>query len=77
MKKHYDFSNAKHESKFYRHFDKLVFPPYANLEVIERERIAAMKMDEKTYREIAASCDPSGKVQKPCKATPAKKERRK
>lgn len=77
MKKHYDFSKAKHESKFYTPLYKLVFPPYADKEVIERERFAAMKLDEKTVREIGATGAPSGKVQKRCKTGTAKKERRK
>jgi len=42
MKKHYDFSKAKHESKFYRPIEKLRAPTYANMDVINRELMASM-----------------------------------
>ena len=52
MKKHYDFSKAE-RGKFYTPLEKLVFPPYANPKVIERERIGAGEASEKKVRNFS------------------------
>jgi addiction module HigA family antidote len=49
MKKHYDFSKAKHEPKFYRLIEKLIPPTDADKKVIEREQKAALAKTKK-YR---------------------------